>query len=77
MCGDDVWTRDQIRNPHKCFNYWVAEDRSAAAATIDYLGTLSSITIVPAHCPDAADEVLGPAWRDPRSVRRQTAFVKQ
>ena len=36
---------------------------TAAAATMKYLASLEDVTIVPAHCPEAADELLGDTWR--------------
>jgi nucleoside-diphosphate-sugar epimerase/glyoxylase-like metal-dependent hydrolase (beta-lactamase superfamily II) len=63
LCGDAVWTRAQLRANRPGISRWIAEDGTKAAATIEYLRSLGDATIVPSHCPESADELLGPAWR--------------
>lgn len=63
LCGDAVWTRAQMRANRHGASWWIAEDRTKAAATIKYLRSMKDATIVPSHCPESADELLGPVWQ--------------
>lgn len=69
LAADAIWTRASLTRAGPTAHTLFAVDRVAQAATYTLLRQLHTerpdITIVPTHCPEAADELLP----DPRSWR--------
>lgn len=69
LAADALWTRATLARAGPTVHALLAVDRTAQAATYTLLRQLHrerpDITIVPSHCPEAADELLP----DPRSWR--------
>jgi glyoxylase-like metal-dependent hydrolase (beta-lactamase superfamily II) len=70
LAADACWTRAVLSHEGFTAHEVIAEDRPTQRATYELLRHVHrahpEITIVPAHCPEAADELLDSPWRSSR-----------
>ena len=81
LCGDAVWTMKELRFKRWNSSLFVARNRRLAAASQVWLAEKAKkepdLLIVPSHCADTMDLLIGGGWRSQVKSGRESVDVQR